>query len=296
MSSGDVLADRRFTMGEAFAAEGDAMAAADLFEQTLERVPAWAPAWLALGLARERLGRTADARLAYERAAALDGAGTLGAELHRARMEGVAKSMPANFIRALFDGYADRFEAHLAALNYRGPALIADALRRADATSFGEAFDLGCGTGLMARQLQGQLEAIDGVDLSPRMLDHARQTGLYRHLEIADIADALARAAVGSFDLVTAADVFVYLGRLDGICHAAARVLRPGGWLAFTVQSQSGPDDFTLGEDMRFSHAKHYTAAVLAGAGFDRTSLDEISTRDDRGTPVPGLVAVARKA
>ena len=52
-SSADVLADRRFAYAEALLAD-DPAAAADLLEQTAERVPHWAPLWMALGAARDR--------------------------------------------------------------------------------------------------------------------------------------------------------------------------------------------------------------------------------------------------
>ena len=56
LASGDLIAERRFAYAKAAAEEGDFSAAAELFEQTLERAPRWAAAWFALGEAREKLG------------------------------------------------------------------------------------------------------------------------------------------------------------------------------------------------------------------------------------------------
>src|SRR6201986_3316683 len=56
LASGDLIAERRFAYAKAAAEEGDLSAAAELFEQTLERAPHWAAAWFALGEAREKLG------------------------------------------------------------------------------------------------------------------------------------------------------------------------------------------------------------------------------------------------
>ncbi len=64
--SGDLIADRRFAYAEGALADGDAVAAFDLYEQTLERVPAWLPARLGLGKAALALGREAEARGAFE--------------------------------------------------------------------------------------------------------------------------------------------------------------------------------------------------------------------------------------
>lgn len=296
-TSGDLLADRRYEIGQSFSAEGDHAAAADLFAQTVERVPQWAPAWLALGLARERLDDREAAFGALRRARNLDPSGRLGAELHLARLEGRSSpTMPAAFVQILFDQYADRFDDHLVeGLHYRGPALIADALRRSGHLSFEKALDLGCGTGLMGRALAGRVETLDGVDLSPRMIEQAQRTGLYRTLSVGDLLDHLARTPAGHYDLVLAADVLVYIGALDAVMAGACKVLRPGGTLAFTVQALVADDGFALGPDLRFSHARAYIERALAQAGFGALVLEEKSTRQDGGVDVPGLVIVARR-
>src|SRR4029077_4535257 len=55
LAAGDLIAERRFTYAKAAAKEGDWSAAAELFEQALERAPNWAAAWFALGEAQEKL-------------------------------------------------------------------------------------------------------------------------------------------------------------------------------------------------------------------------------------------------
>ena len=50
LSSGDLLADRRYRYAESCLAEGDHAGAADLAEQVLEIAPRYAPAWLLLPL------------------------------------------------------------------------------------------------------------------------------------------------------------------------------------------------------------------------------------------------------
>lgn len=296
-TSGDLLADRRYEIGQWFSTEGDHAAAAELFAQTVERVPQWAPAWLALGLARERCDDGEAAVGALRRARDLDPSGRLGAELHLARLGGRSSpTMPAAFVQTLFDQYADRFDDHLVeGLHYRGPALIAGALRRSGQLSFGNALDLGCGTGLMGRALSGHAATLDGVDLSPRMIEQAQRTGLYRTLWVGDLFDHLARTPAGHYDLVLAADVLVYIGALDAVMTGACKVLRPGGTLAFTVQALVADVGFALGPDLRFSHTRAYIERALAQAGFGALVIEDESTRQDGGVDVPGLVIVARR-
>ena len=301
-SSCDLLADRRFAWAKALADGGDHAAAADLLDQVVERVPGWAPGWAALGEARERTGDAGSARTAWARVAALDPDETFGADLHLARLDGrTPDAMAGAYVAALFDDYAPRFDRHLLdALDYRGPAVILAALdRAAPGRRFARALDLGCGTGLMGLAIGGRADRIDGVDLSPAMVERARATGAYSELRVGSLEAALAAADPGSLDLALAADVLVYVGDLRATLDGAARALASGAVLAFTVQgftdTTQGPRRFALGPDLRFAHAPDYIEAELERAGFERVRLDAISTRTERGTPVPGLVAVGHK-
>ena len=88
LASGDLIADRRYGYGRAAAGDGDFSAAADLFEQALERAPDWAAALFALGDARERLGRREAAAEAFRQALAADPSDALGAAARLALIGG----------------------------------------------------------------------------------------------------------------------------------------------------------------------------------------------------------------
>ena len=79
LASGDLIAERRFAYAKAAAEEGDFSAAAELFEQTLERAPHWAAAWFALGEARQKLGDLDAAAHAFRDELAADPADAQGA-------------------------------------------------------------------------------------------------------------------------------------------------------------------------------------------------------------------------
>src|SRR5207247_2068538 len=63
-----MLADRRYALARDYAADGDLVAAADLYAQATELAPGFASAWFALGEAREALGDRDGARAAFEEA------------------------------------------------------------------------------------------------------------------------------------------------------------------------------------------------------------------------------------
>ncbi|MFL5176181.1 MAG: methyltransferase domain-containing protein [Microvirga sp.] len=298
-SSGDLLADRRFGHAEAAFAAGDHQAAADLAAQVLELVPRFAPAHALLGRARLAMGERDAAIAALRLAVAIEPEDALGVGLDLARLGALApeEAISPGYVRALFDDYAPRFDKHLIRnLAYRGPELIAAALRRACALRgrpfrFRRGLDLGCGTGLAARALEGRAAMVEGVDLSPRMLAKARKTHLYDRLHEGDLVGFLAGCGEASADLLVAVDVFVYMASLAPAFRAARRVLARDGLFAFSVQAHDG-DGFALGEDGRHAHGEAYLRRLAAECGFTVAFLEEASTRQERGEDVPGLVTV----
>lgn len=301
LSSGNFVADRRFAWATGAAREGDAIVAAELCAQVLELVPDWAPAWFALGEAREALGETAAAIEAFAKAEAADPLDRFGAGLRRARLEGETPARPpAAHVRQLFDDYAPKFERHLVdVLGYDGPArlrrlLEAVALGQGRPFRFSRLLDLGCGTGLVGRLFADCCDEVHGVDLAPAMVALARAHGVYSSLEADDLVAWLARQAPGAADLVVAADVFIYVGDLAATFAGIGRALGVGGLCAATLQS--GPaSGFSLGADLRYAHAPAYVTERAAKAGLEVALMEEGAFRRDRGIGVPGYSVVLEK-
>lgn len=293
LSSGDLIADRRADYAEMLAEAGE-HAAADLMRDALALAPAWATGWYRLGEMLEAAGRLAEAADAWREALRLDPADRLGAALKLELAGAISGSSmpPSGFVEALFDQYADDFDAALVErLAYRVPELIAEALARTGRDGFAHALDLGCGTGLMGERLRRIASFVEGIDISAGMLAKARAKGVYDRLEQGDLQMLAARP--GPVDLVTAADVFLYLGRLDGIFGAAAAMLLPGGVFAFSVEHHVGPEDLALRESRRYAHSQRYIRELLAAHGFEIVSLDRTPIRLDRAEPIEGLVVLA---
>lgn len=302
LSSGDLIADRRFAWARDCEAKGDLQAAADLLLQALELTPGYASAWFALGEIREKLGDRAGAIAAFGKAREADAEDRHGAVLNLIRLgAGAATDMPPAYVRALFDHYAPAFDKALTeGLDYRAPALLLNAVETAcrktgRAAHFGAMLDLGCGTGLAGAVFRPLVDRLVGVDLSPRMIEQARAKTLYDRLDVSDDVQFLAaeHAAGAVYDLILAADVFVYLSDLAPVVAAAARVLAPGGFFAFTLETHPG-DGIILGAALRYAHGADHARAALACAGLNLLSLEAAATRREKGLPVPGLVVVAQ--
>jgi predicted TPR repeat methyltransferase len=299
-SSGDFRADRRYEYARAAFEERDFEAAADLARQVIELTPGFAPAYAMLGRSAAELGLRDEAVTALRQALALEPEDVLGVRLDLARLGALApgEAITDGYVRALFDDYAPKFDRHLTgSLAYRGPELIADALRRACSKRLREyrfVLDLGCGTGLMAQALEGVFSSMEGVDLSPRMLEKAEKTKLYDALHEGELVSFLAARPSAEADLVVAADVFVYMAALDAAFREAHRVLRREGFFAFTVQAHEG-DTFILGEDARYAHSEAYLRELADAVGFTMVIFERVSTREDRGVPVPGFLVVLQR-
>lgn len=301
LSSGDLIADRRYDFARDLQLRGDLPAAADLLQQAVELAPQFASAWFTLGEIRRQLGERDAAIEAFRKARDADSADRHGAAVHLMLLGAEPVSaMPAGYVQSLFDQYAPRFEsALLNDLRYRGPSLLFKAVvgvRNAakKPAFFKRGIDLGCGTGLGAAAFAKNVDRFVGIDLSPGMIEKARTSGLYAELEVADMVAGLASKPDASVDFILAADAMVYVADLAPVLEQAHRVLAPGGLIAFTTETHPG-EGVILGAGLRYAHAPSYVRAAVAGAKLKLAYLEEASPRDEGNVPVPGLVAVAAR-
>lgn len=295
-SSGDLNADRRADYAEMLFASGDHTAAAELLLGALELAQRWAMGWFRLGEMQEASGRVDLAAQAWTMSLKLDPTDRQGAAL-KLQLIGkgpVAAAPPSAFVETLFDHYAETFEEMLVGkLDYRLPEFLEQMIRKAKSGRFRLALDLGCGTGLMGERLRPIVDRLEGVDISASMLKKARAKGIY---------DTLTKADLQRFshsgekpDLVTSADVLIYVGALDGLVGTVAGLLADGGLLAFSVESLAG-GDFALQPSRRYAHSDSYVRQTLEAHGLSVLALEPTTIRQDRREPIKGLAVVAGKA
>ena len=199
-----------------------------------------------------------------------------------------------DYVRHLFDGYAEGFEQSLIGLGYRAPGLILHLLEELlPPGPLGDVLDLGCGTGLMGVVLHDRLGAgLRGVDISGAMLAEASAKGVYTALERADIDGWLLRDT-DRYQLIIAADVFCYFGALDATLAALRRRLLPGGLLLFTVEA-AADGDWALLPSGRYRHGEAGLRRALAAAGLDLRVLRREVLRHEHGTPLEGFLVGAQ--
>jgi predicted TPR repeat methyltransferase len=218
-----------------------------------------------------------------------------------------SKRAPEDYVRTVFDGYADHFESHLISLRYVVPAMIRGLLQDHPKITaglpLGPVLDLGCGTGLAALVIADlPVGPITGVDLSPRMLMHAQAKKIYGELRKADIiADLTAHDQ--RWPLIMAADVLCYFGSLDELLDLVHRRLEPGGWFIFSVEKilpdhdgvVPGNGHWALQRQGRYAHDEDYVYEAACGAGYRILRLDHSVLRQEAGVDVPGLLFVIER-
>jgi SAM-dependent methyltransferase len=101
-----------------------------------------------------------------------------------------------------------------------------------------DVLDVGCGTGIVARQFQAAGCSVLGVEPDARMAGHARQRGLDVEVATFEDWDPAGRA----FDAVVAGQAWHWIDPVAGAAKAA-RSLRPGGRLAVFWNAFRPPPD-----------------------------------------------------
>jgi predicted TPR repeat methyltransferase len=278
-------------------AEGYVLAAFVCQHYAVSLAPDDARQWRYLGDLAHIVGRREDARAAYERYLALHPQDPeIEHILVSLRDEAPPPRAPNRCIEQLYSRFAEFYEENMCEdLEYRGPEHLNEALE-AELGTLGdlEVLDIGCGTGLVGRYLRPRARRLAGIDLSPEMVAHARKTNFYDTLEVAEITEWLARPNAADFNLITACDTFIYFGNLRQVIVPAARRLRPGGWLGFTVErSDTAPD--RMNDNGRFSHSSSHIADAANDAGLSVSRITECVLRYEYGAPVTALVVILRR-
>jgi predicted TPR repeat methyltransferase/Flp pilus assembly protein TadD len=198
---------------------------------------------------------------------------------------------PSAYVAACFDKYAPDFDRHLVGvLDYRIPEKL-QPLLAATGRVFPRILDLGCGTGLAASMLASFGGAPTGVDLSPRMLEKAKERGVYAELVEAEAVAFLSQAGE-PFDLVVALDMLGYLGDLAPLFAGVAERLAPGGLFAFSFESGAG-EDYRLSPAGRFAHDPAYVER-LSAERFEGLVSSPTMIRLEANRPVAGRLALLR--
>ena len=145
-------------------------------------------------------------------------------------------------MRKIYDEWADSYDDDVEGNNYLTPGRTADMLARFLKDSDAPIMDYGCGTGLSGVALtKVGFTRIDGVDLSEKMLDIARDLGVYRSLDLVEPNSALS-PDLGEYAAITAVGVISKGAAPPSMYGDLLKVMKPGAILAFSLNDLSLED------------------------------------------------------
>lgn len=269
------------------------------FQRCLEIQPGHGKAFCNLGGIHHIQGRI-DEAIAFYGQAQEHGEDTPATRHILAALTGrKTESAPQQYVENLFDGYAPQFEQSLRqGLAYRVPEEMARVLaeKLGSPPSFARVLDLGCGTGLAGEVFRDSSHHLVGVDLSSRMLAQARAKEVYDELYQEDLLSFVAREDMEGYDLVLAADVLIYLGRLDPLFAALPRICRPGGRFVFSIeQGPAEEEGYILCQSGRYAHSPSFVRQQGRNHGFTTEYEEKIRIRKDRGQWLQGSLFVLKR-
>ena len=127
------------------------------------------------------------------------------------------------------------------ASGFTGSARIAELLAGVLPDPDQPVIDLGCGTGAVGRRLaELGVAPIDGVDLSPEMLNVAAGTGAYRHLMVGDLSE-LPNDLDATYAASVSAGTFTSGHVGPGAVPRLMELLRPDGVVAWVIAAAVWP-------------------------------------------------------
>uniref|UniRef100_A0A7S4HHC3 Methyltransferase type 12 domain-containing protein n=1 Tax=Odontella aurita TaxID=265563 RepID=A0A7S4HHC3_9STRA len=215
---------------------------------------------------------------------------------------------PEEYVVSLYSTFARKFDDLLVnKLNYRTPQLLRElvdssviSLQRRRVWAERGA-DLGCGTGLSGVAFRNCISELTGVDLSPEMIEKARDRGCYNNLVVGDVESILHGATPSPsiaprFEIIFACDVFVYIGDLRSVFASVRQSLSlDGGIFAFStelLEEDASAKKYVLHPCARFSHKRSYICELAREFDFKCNAIEVKTIRKNQGKDVKGILAV----
>jgi SAM-dependent methyltransferase len=152
-----------------------------------------------------------------------------------AKVHEVFEAKTPQEMAARYDEWASSYEDDLG--DHGGPREAADAMLQY-AGPDSRILDAGCGTGLVGQLLAERgFRNIEGLDMSPGMLQRAASKGCYKALHQRVLGQPL-DFETGSYDAVISVGVFVRAHAPSSSFDELARIVRPGGKVIFTMRPE----------------------------------------------------------
>ena len=140
-------------------------------------------------------------------------------------------------VAEIYDNWAEDYERRILSYGYSTPAVTTWFFGRYVRPEDGAVLDAGAGTGIMGQVLapHGYHDLV-GIDISDRMLELAREKGVYRELRQMELGGRLDLPS-DAFAAVVSTGVFAAGHAPPESFEELIRVTKPGGYLIFSVRT-----------------------------------------------------------
>ena len=258
------------------------------YTQAITLKPDYVQAHSNLGSTLQELGRLDEAEASLAQAIVLKPEYLTAKHMLAALTGKTTATAPRDYVESLFDNYAPKFESSLVDnLEYKIPRFMAEIIiKDSKFDLLGSVMDLGCGTGLVGAEIKQFCEHLEGIDLSEKMLDKAKEKNVYNKLIKQDIVSYLSNASL-NFDYFVSADVFIYVGDLSDVFRLIKSRNKTGGKLAFSTEDYDG-DDFFLEQSGRYSHSKKYIEGLCEKFGYKLRHFETHVLRKEKNKYISG--------
>lgn len=206
-------------------------------------------------------------------------------------------------IQALYDNAAETYSQIIERTHYIGPQWLLQNLHLGfQATNGLRILDLGCANGINIANLYqiNQSIAATGVDISQKMIEKARETGLYLALHHQGLDEGLTFGAINSYDMVIALGCLEFVNDLASCLQEIARVCTEQAYFyasfqRFEPDNPAAPRKMRSGEVTHFAYSQSEIGEMLLQAGFEITTAEALIGYTG-GAPCPYLLVVAQKS
>jgi len=266
--------------------------AIDILEALIKDNPNDALLFNMIGGCYASLGQPDMAVKNYEQALAIKPDYSVPQHMFNALTGNTSKEPPKEYVKNLFDDYAERFDDSLIKqLGYKLPFLMKELILKLDSKrkTFEKVIDLGCGTGLTGKELRDISNNLTGIDISSNMVAIAREQQVYDRLIVGDIVNILS-SSKEKYDLFIALDVFIYIGELTKIFKTVRQCCNKNAFFIFSIETQE-KDGYTLLKSARYSHSESYILKT-ASDGFKLIDSQEVNLRKEKEGWINGKIFI----
>lgn len=195
------------------------------------------------------------------------------------------------YARQLFDKGANDFEELLVEkLNYNLPKIVSNFLIEfKKGKLLGSVLDMGCGTGLLGKEIKQYCNYLEGVDISKSMLEEALSKKAYNKLVLGEIKNYLSKSDL-NFDFFISLDTFIYIGDIEEIFKLIVSRNNSNGKFIFSTEynEMTNNNGYFLEKSGRFSHSHTYIERLCSMYDYNLVHFEKVKLRKERKSHLIG--------